>query len=49
MAAGEVYRLHELVELTGVTGTRLLARLMELELAGAVERTGSGFSRRLVT
>jgi DNA processing protein len=49
MEAGEVYRLEELMELTGVTGTKLLARLMELELAGAVTQTGSGFSRRLVT
>jgi DNA processing protein len=49
MEPGEVYRLDELMELTGVTGTRLLARLMELELAGVVTQTGSGFSRRLVT
>jgi DNA processing protein len=49
MEAGEVYRLEELMELTGVKGTKLLARLMELELAGAVTQTGSGFSRRLVT
>jgi predicted Rossmann fold nucleotide-binding protein DprA/Smf involved in DNA uptake len=49
MEAGEVYRLDELMELTGVTGTRLLARLMELELAGLVTQTGSGFSRRLLT
>jgi predicted Rossmann fold nucleotide-binding protein DprA/Smf involved in DNA uptake len=37
------------MEWTGVTGTRLLARLMELELAGLVTQTGSGFSRRLLT
>ena len=49
MEVGEVYRLDELMELTGVTGTRLLPRLMELELAGLVTQTGSGFSRRLVT
>jgi DNA processing protein len=49
MAVGEVYRLDELMELTGVTGTRLLPRLMELELAGLVIRSGSGFSRRLLT
>ena len=49
MEAGEVYRLDELMELTGVTGTRLLPRLMELELAGLVTQSGSGFSRRLVT
>jgi DNA processing protein len=45
MAPGEIYRLDELMELTGVTGTRLLPRLMELELAGLVENTGAGFSR----
>ena len=49
MELGEVYRLDELMELTGVTGTRLLPRLMELELAGLVTQSGSGFSRRLVT
>lgn len=49
MEAGEIYGLDELVELTGVTGTELLPRLMELELAGLVTNTGSGFSRRLVT
>ena len=49
MEVGEIYRLDELMELTGVTGTRLLPRLMELELAGLVTQTGSGFSRRLVT
>ncbi len=49
MEAGEVYRLDELMELTGVTGTQLLPRLMELELAGLVTNTGVGFSRRLVT
>jgi DNA processing protein len=49
MEAGEVYGLDELVELTGVTGTELLPQLMELELAGHVTNTGSGFSRRLVT
>jgi len=45
MAPGETYRLDELMELTGVTGTRLLPRLMELELAGLVTNTGAGFSR----
>ena len=45
MAPGEVYRLDELMELTGVTGTRLLPRLMELELAGLVRNVGAGFSR----
>ena len=45
MAPGETYRLDELMELTGVTGTRLLPRLMELELAGLVTNTGAGFAR----
>ncbi len=49
MEPGEVYRLDELMELTGVTGTKLLPRLMELELAGLVTQSGGGFSRRLVT
>src|SRR5262245_13570806 len=49
MEAGEIYGLDELVELTGVKGTDLLPWLMELELAGLVTNTGSGFSRRLVT
>ena len=49
MDVGEVYRLDELMELTGVTGTKLLPRLMELELAGLVTQSGSGFSRRLLT
>jgi DNA processing protein len=48
MAPGETYRLDELMELTGVTGTRLLPRLMELELAGLVTNTGAGFSRTSV-
>ena len=42
------HRLDELMELTGVTGTRLLPRLMELELAGLVTNTGAGFSRTSV-
>jgi DNA processing protein len=49
MEAGEVYRLDELMELTGMPGPRLLPRLMELELAGLVTNTGTGFARRLVT
>ena len=49
MEAGEVYRLEELMALTGVSGPRLLPRLMELELAGLVTNTGNGFARRLVT
>jgi DNA processing protein len=42
MEAGEVYRLDELMELTGLPGPRLLPRLMELELAGLVTGLGNG-------
>jgi DNA processing protein len=49
MELGEVYRLDDLVERTGFSGPKLLTRLMELELAGLVSNTGSGFARRLVT
>jgi DNA processing protein len=49
MELGEVYRLDDLVERTGFSGPKLLTRLMELELAGLVTNTGSGFARRLVT
>jgi DNA processing protein len=49
MEFGEVYRLDDLVERTGCSGPKLLTRLMELELAGLVSNTGSGFARRLVT
>ena len=46
MEPGEVYRLDELIELTGMVGPKLLPRLMELELQGRVARAGSGgFSR----
>jgi len=49
MEDGEIYRLDELIELTGMAGPKLLPRLMELELAGLVTKMGSGFARRLVT
>jgi DNA processing protein len=46
MEAGEVYRLDELVEATGTAPSRLLPRLMELELQGYVMAVGGGrFSR----
>lgn len=46
MEAGEVYRLDELVEATGTAASRLLPRLMELELQGHVVAAGGGrFSR----
>jgi len=44
---GEVYRLDELVETTGTTASKLLPRLMELELSGQIEAVGGGrFTRR---
>ena len=36
MEPGEVYRLDELVEATGTSASKLLPRLMELELQGHV-------------
>jgi DNA processing protein len=46
MEAGEVYRLDELMSLTGVSGPKLLPRLMELELQGKVTaRPGGLFGR----
>jgi DNA processing protein len=46
MEPGEVYRLDELAALTGMTGPRLLPRLMELELRGrVVSSSGGRFAR----
>ena len=46
MEAGEVYRLDELMALTGISGPKLLPRLMELELQGQVTaRPGGLFGR----
>jgi DNA processing protein len=42
MDVGEVYRLDDLVEATGTTASRLLPRLMELELLGYIEAPGGG-------
>jgi DNA processing protein len=42
MEAGEVYRLEELMALTGVSAPRLLPRLTELELNGLVTGAGGG-------
>jgi DNA processing protein len=42
MQAGEVYGLDELVEATGTGASRLLPRLMELELRGDVRGAGGG-------
>ena len=42
MEPGEVYRLEELVEATGMAPSKLLPRLMELELQGHVAAVGGG-------
>jgi DNA processing protein len=42
MEAGEVYRLEELVEATSTAASKLLPRLMELELQGYVAAVGGG-------
>ncbi len=42
MDAGEVYRLDDLVAATGTTASKLLPRLMELELLGYIEAPGGG-------
>lgn len=47
MDPGEVYRLDDLVEATGTTASRLLPRLMELELLGYIEAPGGGRFVRL--
>ena len=47
MDAGEVYRLDDLVEATGTTASKLLPRLMELELLGYIEAPGGGRFVRL--
>jgi DNA processing protein len=46
MERGELYRLDELMALTGFDGTRLLPRLMELELQGKVTTRPGGFFGR---
>lgn len=42
MEPGEVYSLDELATLTGTTASKLLPRLMELELLGYIEAPGGG-------
>jgi predicted Rossmann fold nucleotide-binding protein DprA/Smf involved in DNA uptake len=42
MEPGEVYRLDELVEATGTAASKLLPRLMELELQGRIAAVGGG-------
>ena len=47
MDPGEAYRLDDLVEATGTSASRLLPRLMELELLGYIEAPGGGRFVRL--
>jgi DNA processing protein len=42
MEVAEVYRLDDLVEVTGTPAARLLPRLMELELLGYIDTPGGG-------
>ena len=42
MESGEEYRLDDLMRLTGVSGPKLLPRLMELQLQGRVSTTPAG-------
>jgi DNA processing protein len=42
MTAGDAYDLDGLAQASGVDRVRLLTRLLELELAGAVQRVGGG-------
>lgn len=46
MERGTAYELDQLAALTGLNGARLLARLTELELAGAVAVAGGRFVRQ---
>jgi len=45
MEQGERYRLDDLIEATGLAGSRLLTRLTELELQGKVTSAGGLFGR----
>jgi DNA processing protein len=45
MEPGEAYELDELVTATGTAASRLLPRLMELELQGHVRASGGRFGR----
>jgi DNA processing protein len=49
MEAGEVYRLEELVDATSMAPSKLLPRLMELELRGHVPAVGGGRFTRAAT
>jgi predicted Rossmann fold nucleotide-binding protein DprA/Smf involved in DNA uptake len=46
MEAGELYRLDELIERTGMSGPQLLTRLTELELQGKVVGAAAGLFGR---
>jgi DNA processing protein len=46
MESGEVYRLEDLMRLTGISVTRLLPRLTELELAGRIAGVSPGRYRK---
>jgi DNA processing protein len=48
MRADETYDLDALAAVSGVAGTRLLPRLLELELRGYVQRVGGGRFRRQI-
>jgi DNA processing protein len=48
MEPGEAYRLEELVDATTIPASKLLPRLMELELAGQVASAGGGRFARVV-
>ena len=47
MEVGEVYRLDDLVQVTGTSASKLLPRLMQLELSGYIEAPGGGRFMRL--
>jgi predicted Rossmann fold nucleotide-binding protein DprA/Smf involved in DNA uptake len=48
MRRDETYDLDQLAAASGVAGTRLLPRLLELELRGYVQRVGGGRFRRQI-
>jgi len=47
MQAGELYGLDDLVGLTGMSASRLLPRLMELQLLGRIDAPTAGRFMRL--
>jgi DNA processing protein len=48
MEPGEIYRLDEIVEATAIAPSKLLPRLMELELEGQVASVGGGRFARVI-